>query len=381
MEKDDQSTSQVSENSLVHQVHMMKVCVAVACCAIKPKNTPVRTFTEALGTAFHNANRQLQNKQTSLEAELLHLRQQIAMGSMSSQEKSHAQQDVSQADVEVLLPTPPSSGTEMHDVTLVERRDFDSLHRNTQFLQSVINLQQVTRQASELERLNVGDKIATNSEKDYSSLEVKLKSMTNLNHTTIVQSLQTIKRCIQDKTFMVSVKSLQRCIQCIVQLMDRLPDLASNIPIVSLIKDIVKSLVEDILNIQEDSSHTQRNSRQQSIDLVLEFSKPPVTRISQEVMMEEIQRFSQHLQDVCVNGKSLQVSWFENIIFVIQLLQTVLDEYYSSHVTKDRAMLQGLKDKLEDSLLHVTHTFPLYAHSIWNICGQLELQLWKTTSV
>ncbi|XP_021368770.1 uncharacterized protein LOC110460271 isoform X2 [Mizuhopecten yessoensis] len=332
MEKDDQSTSQVSENSLVHQVHMMKVCVAVACCAIKPKNTPVRTFTEALGTAFHNANRQLQNKQTSLEAELLHLRQQIAMGSMSSQEKSHAQQDVSQADVEVLLPTPPSSGTEMHDVTLVERRDFDSLHRNTQFLQSVINLQQVTRQASELERLNVGDKIATNSEKDYSSLEVKLKSMTNLNHTTIVQSLQTIKRCIQDKTFMVSVKSLQRCIQCIVQLMDRLPDLASNIPIVSLIKDIVKSLVEDILNIQEDSSHTQ-------------------------------------------------VSWFENIIFVIQLLQTVLDEYYSSHVTKDRAMLQGLKDKLEDSLLHVTHTFPLYAHSIWNICGQLELQLWKTTSV
>ncbi|XP_033741624.1 uncharacterized protein LOC117328259 [Pecten maximus] len=274
----------------------MKVCVAVACCAMKPKNTSVRTFTEGLCTTFHKANQQLHHKHSSLEAEILHLRQQIAISSMSSQETIHTQ-DESRAGDAVLFPTPPLSGRDKQEGAVVEGSDLDSLHRNTQFLQSVINIQQVTRQASQTGLLGDG-------EKNNSTSETKLKSLTSLNQATVVKSLQTILKCVQDQTFTVSIKSLQHCIQCVVQLMDQLPALMSNIPIVSIIKDILRCLVKDI--IQEDASHSQPNTRQQSTNLVLGFSKPPVTRITQEVLVEEIQKFSQHLQDVCQNANPLQ---------------------------------------------------------------------------
>ncbi|XP_060063244.1 uncharacterized protein LOC132543738 [Ylistrum balloti] len=351
----------------------MKVGVAVACCAMKPKNMSVRTFTEGLCSAFHNANQQLQHKHASMEAEILHLRQQLALSSTSSRENCRTQNS-SQVDDDMLFPTPPLSNTDTNNVTLMEKSDIDSLHSNTQFLQSVINIQQVTRQGSQ-----GGNLSGEVEEKDHSALTVKLKSLTNLYHTTVVKSLQTIRKCIQDQTVTVSTKSLLHCTQCILQMMDHLPALACNTAVSSLIKDIVKCLVDFILDIKEDSSKRQRNSRHLCRSLVLEFSKPPITRITLEVLVEEIQKFSQHLQGVCNSNKSMQVSWFENIIFVIQLLHIVLGEEHSSLVTKDHAMLQELKDKLEESLLHVTHPFPLYAHAIWNVCGQLELEIRKTS--
>ncbi|XP_069128016.1 meiosis-specific protein MEI4-like [Argopecten irradians] len=360
MEPDDPSTSQ--ENSLVQEVRLMKICVAVACCALKPKDTSARSFTEGLCNAFQRTNQKLQHKHTSMEAEILNLRQQIVLNSLSSRE-TNCEQGASQADEAVLFPTPPLSGSDRADRT--ETEDLECLQRNTQFLQSVINIQQITRQSSKV----------TGDGDNNSASAAKLKSLTSLNQTTIVKSLQTVLKCVQEKTFTTSAKSMHHCVQCVVQLMQQVPDLMSNVQIVSLIKDIIRSLVADIL--KEDIYLSHANARQEGTNLVLEFSKPPVTRLTQEIFVNEIQKFSQHLQDVCLNSKPLHVSWFENIIFVIQLLQTILGADHICSRTDDGNRLQSLKDSLEDSLLHITHRFPLYAHSIWNVCGQLELKLHK----
>lgn len=122
-----------------------------------------------------------------------------------------------------------------------------------------------------------------------------------------------------------------------------------------------------------------QKNREQYTRLVLLFSKSSAMKLTLEVLMGENESFSRHLRNVCSNGVPLQVSWFENMIFVIRILEMVLNQYLCSSVNKDIDLLQHVKDKLDDSLLHVTDRFPLYAHSIWKISGLIQLHLSKLT--
>lgn len=166
-----------------------------------------------------------------------------------------------------LILTPPLSGSEFQHSTALETSDLDRLQRNTRFLQCVINLQQAARRTpssnseicapypAKLNSYNCtqNSEIVQREQQNF-ELASPLKSLTDV---TVHHSLQTMRLCLQDKTFVLSVKSLQHCTQCVVQILDKTPDLMQTEAAMSLIKDILKSLLENILRDQEDGNTSQ----------------------------------------------------------------------------------------------------------------------------
>ena len=72
---------------------------------------------------------------------------------------------------------------------------------------------------------------------------------------------------------------------------------------------------------------------------------------------------------VVIKGEPLDPYSFTNLYFLINTLQQCL-KYVKNTLSEE--LRDQIVSKLEDSLLHLTDKFPLFAHSIWRITAMLN---------
>ena len=87
-------------------------------------------------------------------------------------------------------------------------------------------------------------------------------------------------------------------------------------------------------------------------------------------MLDRVEFCTKHLQDVAKGQENLNVDLYKNMAFLFSLIEISLNQYNSTMC--DSHILDHIQRRLDRALLHVTETFPLYAHAIWKLQGIID---------
>lgn len=114
----------------------------------------------------------------------------------------------------------------------------------------------------------------------------------------------------------------------------------------------------------------QNEIKEQLVSVLVEFSKshhllPPVLT----ELCQCLYNYSDELRQVHRQELSMDPFKFCNMYYIIQACEKCLT-VQSARIT-DESLQNNLRSTLEDSLLHLTNTFPLFAHGIWRLCQYL----------
>ena len=93
-----------------------------------------------------------------------------------------------------------------------------------------------------------------------------------------------------------------------------------------------------------------------------------------EATTESILTFSDHLRSVTGQirrEKNIDPYYFCNIFYIINSLEQCLQSKGIDRLSKELA--DKIQSRLDDSLLHLTVKFPLFAHAVWRLTEKLNL--------
>ena len=91
------------------------------------------------------------------------------------------------------------------------------------------------------------------------------------------------------------------------------------------------------------------------------------------MVARRLHEFSDLLRCVKTQSVSLQPHAFENVYHVVWCLEKVISEEINSgtKVITD-SVVENIGRLLDDTLLHISDTFPLFAQYVWHIGGLLQ---------
>ncbi|KAL4233533.1 Meiosis-specific protein mei4 [Mactra antiquata] len=319
-----------------------KVAVAIALLRSKPIGISGEEYTRQLAEKYISTDLNWKHQYEQAESEILHLKQKLHI--------LNTTRDVNHGGIEMpellaessqkLFPTPPSSGSMNQPKRIKHTEDVQStLTQNTEFLHHVMNLITFSHKASVDKNLQ-----AVAQESVFNSLRVL---QNHFGKNTISWALQ--KGCVEGIVNLTEVAetSLQ------IDLKDKVTDLCGNI-------------IHTLMSLKDNTYKSQENC----VETLFMLGKcKSIEQVLVDKLIVAIKKHSGDLKQCTQQKTSLDANRFCNSYYLLKACELCL--------TRDRIDRMTASDKtltcerLQDSLLHISDSFPLYAHLIWRICASL----------
>ena len=142
----------------------------------------------------------------------------------------------------------------------------------------------------------------------------------------------------------------------------------------------MKILRSNRIDLYNFSLQTQKEHR----DLLQELSnKNEISVPVIELLVDAIKTFSDTLRQVVNKEQTLDPYYFCNSYYIIKILDQSLESSSGDDCSlpesgsREASRLSGdlrnqILMKLEDSLLHITEKFPMFAHAVWRLTSKLN---------
>ena len=114
-------------------------------------------------------------------------------------------------------------------------------------------------------------------------------------------------------------------------------------------------------------TQTEHRELLQELSNKAELSVPVI-----ELLVDVIKTFSDTLRQVVNKEKTLDPYYFCNCYYIIEILDQCLQSETGEACRLSEEIRDQILLKLEDSLLHITEKFPLFAHAIWRLTAKLN---------
>ena len=115
----------------------------------------------------------------------------------------------------------------------------------------------------------------------------------------------------------------------------------------------------------------QTQTRQR--ELLQEFSNKKQIGVPViELLADAIKTFSDSLRQVANKVQSLDPYYFCSCYYIIDILDQSLQTIDRDACGLSEEFRDQILSKLEDSLLHITEKFPLFAHAVWRLTAKLS---------
>ncbi|VDI74386.1 Hypothetical predicted protein [Mytilus galloprovincialis] len=316
-------------------IKTMKMAIAMACIRSKPEGLTAKEYTEQLCQNYLQKQQECQDKLKSAENEILQLRQQLVLQSTLGQNAFLPLRNTVQAEEPQCL-TPPSSGTTT--CTVQSTTDNSKLIQNTAFLQSILNLQSITR----------------------------TPQLTSVTYTTLKNSLTMVKYCIENEAN-IPLSSIQKNVHVIMGVLDseKIVDL---VQVVDCIIDIVMC----ILNMLLFKEHESMEEAECLVTLVTSFCHVKLFERIVKMTLTVIEEFSNHLRNVQQKKEEIDLLKYWNLYNVFKILENIFHKHREHSLMMSSDFVDMINERLDETLLHLTDPFPLFAHAVWKIQGILN---------
>ncbi|XP_033635960.1 meiosis-specific protein MEI4-like [Asterias rubens] len=356
----------------VHRISRLKVAVACTVIRTKPSHLTAKQFAESLGQKERKTQSDWKSRATELEAELLRTRQQLAMTRL--REEGHFQEqhsmdwDADEIDTSqdpelipitssacpdrITFPTPPSS---MPTEPPPKPSLHDHIRANSQFIHAMTRLHSLPDSARLAHRdvsLTLRDSFSSGVKHLLGYLGSRLDSNDALPW-----------KLLQD-----AIRGIVRTLDCCRMMEARR----------ELIKD-GERLAQEVLRLIMYDDHLNKCFRKQQLcSLLVSLSS------SQELIPVILNSAITHIETVALmlrqslSHGSFEPLLSENSSYLLSVMEDVLlSPRTGSSTCKGvdglrRGKIAGWIERLEESLLHISEDFPLFAQHVWKVVSILE---------
>ncbi|XP_060602208.1 meiosis-specific protein MEI4-like [Ruditapes philippinarum] len=324
----------------------MKVAIAIGIIKNKPPDISGRRYAEILCEKFRTSQLHWKKQYERAGTEILHLKQQLMMTTQMQPSAERANEQNSQmlddslpSTSQSLFPTPPLSGNAelLQGTSSGTLADAEfSLAKHTEFLHHVINIQSASK-----------------------ILESD-KSMQNVTQQSLKHSLVILQTHIGDSKISWTVQ--EQCVQTVNTIVDK-----KNISetVLKEVCSLYSHLIEEIMSYANQDYKVQKRK----CDLLYTFSdcRKLIPKFLQ-LLSGAILSYSSTLRK-CVQEKEFpDSSKFCSSYYIIKAAEKCICKSERQLTSEDKLVI---RTKLENSLLHITDHYPLFAHAIWRLCSLL----------
>ncbi|XP_071493962.1 meiosis-specific protein MEI4-like [Diadema antillarum] len=377
-------------------VDRLKVAAAAAIIKQKPVSMTGKEYAQLLAKKLQDRENSWKAKAKQLERELLKTRQELLLVKANLPDRNISKEISNNSSgsrtSEDAFPTPPSSSENCHSSDLE-----GALSVNTKFLHSLSCLSV----ASDPEARSV-----------LASPDVIVESVRSA--TDFILEVQRGG----SSTSATSSRLARQAVESLAKAVDSPAADGCRMELVAVTTKLVEGILGEMLR---NSNKCNVHSLQESSNLVSNLSKShhlcPIIILS---VLQKIERVSASLRDISHRrGHHLDVDLLENSYFLFSTLEDILISQLApspssssqlfqriSHIGKTRQVTSFSDDeedtsaslcnrrrsrsfkralalsqdfrtnilqRLEDSLLHLSHDFPLYAQYVWRLTGIIEM--------
>ncbi|KAK3090814.1 hypothetical protein FSP39_014894 [Pinctada imbricata] len=314
-----------------YSLKQRKLAIALAIISSKPDGMTGEQYASKLCTMYQTSQLQWKERCERAQHKILHLQQELVLQTLQGHDQTGFPDD-SQTSVDLLFTTPSSESYSKADTTVTE-----SLEYHTNFLQSLLNLRQITNCTG---------------------------AITPTILVTITNSIASVCHCLQEKDSL-SDFALRACFQHMNCLVDRSEVFSSEETLLQ-IQQLGTTLVEKVLN------HRTKKMRQTLVGACSEISHSILLCSVMRPLLDKVEMFSEHLRQVSQNGICLDVDLYDRMPSLFNLGETIFLGLQKNNQAKEEDFLEEIYSRLDNSLLYVSDKFPLYAHAIWKLQGMME---------
>nr|XP_054753943.1 meiosis-specific protein MEI4-like [Lytechinus pictus] len=400
-------------------VDRLKIAAATAIVKQKPPSMSGKDYAKQLAERLRRKEDSWKTKTKNLEMELLKTQQELLLAKtktsphndMNEREAVNAFHSESVSDEPAFL-TPPSSSEEYHHVDHQM-----ALSRNTKFLHSLSTLSAVSKTEGNIKVMKRSSEVIVNSVK------------------TTVEYIMGKSKENKAPGHHLSSRMLQKAADAMVKILDTRLPIGCRDDVISLIGKMVENILDDVMeNSKICNTYSQSESCCTLIRLSKSSHLLPTILTS---ILEKIEKVSISLRNIRLHGNCMDVQLLENSFFLFSTMEDILVSIQASsssdtmsskgntvlstkethsqtrtssnhHTTQnpssvcdeddntsdqdarakslrgkignqtqklslDQGFRMNIQQRLEDSLLHITNDYPLYAQYVWRLTGILEL--------
>ncbi|XP_041351790.1 meiosis-specific protein MEI4-like [Gigantopelta aegis] len=349
MESNERTSTKMQESFTA----WMKVAVAVAVIRSAPTHMKGREYAEKLAQMYQHLQYQWKTKYQKAEGELLHLKQQMIF--KNPQQSTSVQLNSDMAESQPLFPTPPSSSHTVESSSTLPL-PYDELNKNTQFLQSVINIQRTANKNPQGQMLD------------------------SVTSKTVHQCVRVVREMLLADRPLVSITNMKWSLQCIITLVDSgkfNQDTELNNQINGIIEDLVQKMMST--NGIDKESLTTKKNLEILLTCLSETQSFSLFETVLDHLMKAIEEFCNTLRQCCSGEESINVEQYENVHHIIAVLEVCLHSGKVLLTTpRGNYLSENIQQRLDSTLLHITEKYPLVAHSVWRIGAVLQMVIRPT---
>ncbi|XP_067676280.1 meiosis-specific protein MEI4-like [Haliotis asinina] len=333
----------------------MKLGVALAVIRSKPPSRTAKEHTEHLSSLFMTSQHKYQERWERSQEEILNLKQQLLM-SRSGWQASQITGEESMFDSQPLFQTPPSSSeVSDRDPTVVVQRE--TLHTDTAFLQSIINLDR-----------SGGGKVKINHVPH--DLPVAWSQVTC---ATIEHSLKCVGEMLSDPTRSLTTSFLPQALRSVVSVLEQESAKGKLQHCHGTLLDVLSNIIQRIL-AADTFQHSGETTR--LLELLSCFYQTKSLALLQAVLSvfcHHIEKNTGHLRLAHSAKVDFCPILAENMYFIIFAMETCVHNAILLTTKAGHTVCDQVQKRLEGCLVHLTRAYPLLAQAVWRVTNLLEL--------
>ena len=108
------------------------------------------------------------------------------------------------------------------------------------------------------------------------------------------------------------------------------------------------------------------------MDLVISFCHVRLFERIVKLTLKVIEDFSSHLRSVHQQKDKIDIIQYWNFYYLFKILESIIYKHRQHTLLSSSDFVDKINDRLDQTLLHLTDPFPLFAHAVWKIQGILN---------
>lgn len=333
---------------------ILKIALAFAVIRTKPEHMTAKVYSQLIASKLIKDEIKWRSKAKTLEEELLLVKEELFQVKLSlhnlpqtTTEETYTSipvqdvtSEVESSSMECLTPpcSSESNSTEKHT---------KSQNRHIEFLKSIVALRDAPETAEMLANSDMCASITS----------------------TVLQAVSVLRDSVNDQCF-IETHIPECCVDALLGVLDmEIPNTGSS-KVTKKVLEYVEGMIQATMNHKVDENDVPQEKYSKLLVRLACHEK--TTELVLSKLINVLKDFSKTLRVVSQEPTKLgdNLGKYKNIYHILCSIENILTQRLEYGLTE--AVSISLMESLEDSVLHLSKTFPLFTHWVWRIGGLLS---------
>lgn len=334
-----------------HYFNILRIALAIAIIRTKPEHMTATVYTQLKSSKLIENEKSWKLKAEKLQKELLLVQEELLQVKFSvhnlplstpeeaspSIKSPHGSGEPELNTMDCLTPpcSSESTSSEHHNTTVAR-------NKHTAFLRSIIALREAPQTAAMLEN----------------------DDLCLFFTSTVLQAVSVLRESIHDECF-VETSIPECCVTSLLGVLDmRIPSPNAS-EVTDKVLDFAEEIIQATINCEPDENNALQEKYSKLISRLACHNK--TTDLILSKLVDELKRFSVMLRAISQEPVMLaeKLGKYRSIYYILWCIENILSQTLEYGFTE--SVSSSIMESLEDSVLHLTKTFPLFAHWVWRI--------------